>query len=55
MTEKLVRDTMCKIVAQGVFVWVYLVVRSLLDGFAEGDRLVHMQRRLHSLPTDLEK
>lgn len=30
-------------------------MRSLLDGLAEGDRLVHLQRRLHSLPTDLEK
>ena len=40
--------------AAGVFLWVALVVRSLLAGFANGDRVCDLQRRLDSLPPDLE-
>jgi hypothetical protein len=40
--------------AQGVFLWVYLVVRSLRDGLADGDDVSMLQKRLQSLPTDLE-
>lgn len=40
--------------ASGVFLWVYLVVRSLLDGFTEGDRMSDLQTRLEALPPDLE-
>jgi len=40
--------------AQGVFLWVYLVVRSLLDGLTGGERHVDLQRRLDDLPPDLE-
>jgi hypothetical protein len=39
---------------QGVFLWVYLVVRSLREGLADGDDVKMLQKRLHSLPTDLE-
>lgn len=41
--------------AQGVFLWVYLNVRSLRDGLVNGDDLSMLQTRLHSLPTDLEE
>ena len=39
----------------GVFLWVSLVVRSLLAGLVNGDRLSDLQRRLALLPPDLEK
>lgn len=38
----------------GVFLWVNLVVHSLLAGFANGDRVSDLQRRLSFLPPDLE-
>lgn len=41
--------------AQGVFLWVYLVVVSLRNGLVNGDNLSMLETRLHSLPTDLEK
>ena len=41
--------------AEGVFLWVYLVVRSLLEGLSNGDNLALLERRLRSLPTDLER
>ncbi|KAJ4263451.1 hypothetical protein NW762_006270 [Fusarium torreyae] len=40
--------------AQGVFLWVNLVVKSLLDGFTDGDGLRRLQQRLNELPPDLE-
>ncbi|OOF97361.1 hypothetical protein ASPCADRAFT_44701, partial [Aspergillus carbonarius ITEM 5010] len=40
--------------ANGVFLWVYLVVRSLQRGLENEDRLPDLQRRLRTLPTDLE-
>ncbi|OCL02493.1 hypothetical protein AOQ84DRAFT_382626, partial [Glonium stellatum] len=40
--------------AQGVFFWVFLVVRSLLDGLTNADTLKTLQTRLRRLPTDLE-
>jgi hypothetical protein len=39
---------------QGVFLWVYLVVRSLREGLADGYDVKMLQKMLHSLPTDLE-
>jgi len=39
----------------GVFLWVYLVVRSLLDGLSNADRLSDLVRRLNALPPDLEE
>jgi hypothetical protein len=40
--------------AQGVVLWVYLVVRFLRDGLVDGDDINLLQKRLRSLPTDLE-
>ncbi|KAH7360458.1 hypothetical protein BKA65DRAFT_421518 [Rhexocercosporidium sp. MPI-PUGE-AT-0058] len=40
--------------AKGVF-WVFLVVRSLLEGLTNADRIVDLQRRLRLLPTDLNE
>lgn len=39
--------------AQGVFLWVRLVVRSLLTGLQNGDDANDMIRRLHEIPPDL--
>jgi hypothetical protein len=41
--------------AQGVWLWVALVTKSLLNGFTYGDSLKDLQRRLHYLPVDLEE
>ncbi|OMP85851.1 hypothetical protein BK809_0002062 [Diplodia seriata] len=41
--------------AAGVFLWVRLVVMSLLDGLRDGDTVVDLQVRLQRLPPDLEK
>ena len=40
--------------ASGVFLWVYLVTRSLLSGLSEGERLGDLQKRLDALPQGLE-
>ena len=40
--------------ASGVFLWVDLVVASLLSGMRLGDRIEDFQRRLDELPPDLE-
>lgn len=40
--------------AAGVFLWVKLVVRSLLEGLQNYDRLTDLRRRLRLLPRDLE-
>jgi hypothetical protein len=40
--------------ANGVFLWVILVVRSLIHGFRSGDRMQHLRQRLNALPVDLE-
>lgn len=39
--------------AEGVFFWVYLVVRSLREGFEEGDSIKLMHQRLNDFPADL--
>lgn len=41
--------------ASGDFLWVKLVVSSLLAGVSAGDRVSDFQRRLDALPSDLEK
>lgn len=41
--------------ASGVFLWVRLVVQSLLRGLGHGDRVSDLQRRLDFLPPELEK
>ena len=40
--------------SNGVFLWVFLVVRSLNDGFTNGDSIPTLQARLRGLPRDLE-
>ena len=39
--------------AEGVFLWVSLVVRLLVDGLENGDDMSDLLRKLRSLPTDL--
>ena len=41
--------------AQGVFLWVFLVCRSLVQGLTNADRVSDLQRRLDLLPDTLEK
>ena len=40
--------------AKGVFLWVFLVVRSLIAGLTNADRITDLRRRLRLLPADLE-
>jgi hypothetical protein len=40
--------------AEGVFLWVFLVTRSLREGLTNDDDIEELRRRLNSLPTDLE-
>lgn len=40
--------------AEGVFLWVYLVVQSLKRGFIEGDTIKDLMRRIKALPKKLE-
>jgi hypothetical protein len=40
--------------SSGVFLWVVLVVRSLIEGLRDGDRLSDLQARLDCLPAELE-
>ena len=40
--------------ASGVFLWVRLVVASLLTGLRDGDTLIDLEDRLIALPSDLE-
>lgn len=49
---KLVESVTTK--ASGVFLWVFLVVRSLLSGLTSGDRISDLEAKLNSLPPDLE-
>jgi hypothetical protein len=41
--------------AFGVFLWVYLVVQSLLEGIRNGDSMADLESRLRALPSDLEE
>jgi hypothetical protein len=41
--------------AQGVFLWVYLVVRSLRQGVIDGDSMASLSRRLEEIPDDLDE
>ncbi|KAK7914010.1 hypothetical protein PG985_011713 [Apiospora marii] len=41
--------------SNGVFLWVFLVVRSFREGLLNGDRLVDLKKRLDALPRDLNK
>jgi hypothetical protein len=50
--EDLVNEIVCK--ARGVLLGVFLVIRSLMKGLTNADRIVDLQRRLRQLPSDLE-
>ena len=41
--------------ANGVFLWVYLVVRSLVEGLQNADRIFDLKRRLREFPSDLNE
>lgn len=41
--------------AQGVFLWVFLVVRSLIEGLQNLDRIIDLQRRIRTSPSDLHE
>lgn len=41
--------------SQGVFLWVFLVVRSLIHGLQNADRIIDLRRRLCAFPSDLNK
>ncbi|KAH7068640.1 hypothetical protein FB567DRAFT_457239 [Paraphoma chrysanthemicola] len=41
--------------SKGVFLWVHLVVQSLLDGLSNADRLSDLVARVNALPPDLEE
>ncbi|KAF2856080.1 hypothetical protein T440DRAFT_438724 [Plenodomus tracheiphilus IPT5] len=51
--EKIVRDLIDK--AEGVFLWVHLVVLSLLEGLSNADRMSDLAARLEALPRGLER
>ncbi|OTA90875.1 hypothetical protein M434DRAFT_397651 [Hypoxylon sp. CO27-5] len=41
--------------ADGVFLWVYLVVRSLKEGLTNADTVSTLEKRLRQLPSDLQQ
>jgi hypothetical protein len=49
----LVEDIVNK--AEGVFLWVYLVVRSMKDGLVNADTITKLQERLRKLPSGLSE
>lgn len=51
--DQLIENVVSK--ASGVFLWVHLVVASLLAGMGFGDRVSDLQKRLDYLPSDLER
>ena len=52
-SQDLVQEIVSK--ARGVFLWVVLVTRSLLNGLRNADRICDLQRRLREFPATLEK
>ena len=50
--DKLIEDVVSK--GAGVFLWVAMVVSSLLAGITNADRIEDLQRRLELIPPDLE-
>ncbi|KAI1750325.1 hypothetical protein F4782DRAFT_541685 [Xylaria castorea] len=57
MNEKHQRLLMQEIAnrVEGVFLWAFLVTQSLREGLSNDDTMTDLQRRLRSLPTDLER
>ena len=52
-----IQDLVLEIVekARGVFLWFVLVVKSLLSGLQNADRILDLQKRLRNFPDTLEK
>ena len=50
--QMLIRATVER--AEGVFLWVWLVVKSLLNGISNRDTISDLRKRLQSIPTELE-
>ena len=48
----LVEDIVAR--AEGVFLWVHLVVKSVVSGIAEGDDIEFLRHRVQSFPSDLD-
>jgi NACHT domain len=40
--------------AQGVFLWITLVVKSFLNGFTNGDSISYLRKRLEEIPSEIE-
>ncbi|KAF8867123.1 hypothetical protein BDZ45DRAFT_700115 [Acephala macrosclerotiorum] len=57
LKDKRWKDLIQRIVdkAEGVFLWVHLVVQSLLHGLEDDNDIPDMQERVDILPSDLEK
>jgi hypothetical protein len=51
--DKLIHEVTTK--ASGVFLWVHLVIMSLLEGLRDGDGIADLQERLLLLPSNLEE
>lgn len=51
--DQLIEDIVTK--ASGVFLWVSLVVSSLITGMGHGDRITDLRKRFDVLPPDLSK
>jgi hypothetical protein len=51
--QSLVTDVVEK--AEGVFLWVFLVVRALLEGLCDADNILGLQHRLAAIPNDLDQ
>jgi hypothetical protein len=52
-TDQLIENIISKV--SGVFLWVSLVIASLLAGMSYSDRIVDLQKRLNLLPSDLKE
>jgi hypothetical protein len=52
-TTKIIFQEICD-KSSGVFLWVVLVVKSLLNGISSGDRISDLQVRLKEIPEDLD-
>ncbi|KFY07882.1 hypothetical protein V492_06737 [Pseudogymnoascus sp. VKM F-4246] len=50
--EGLIEEILSK--AQGVFLWVFLAIKELLKGLTHKDTLLDLEKRLQSIPPDLE-
>ena len=50
--QKLVNDIVDK--AEGVFLWVVLVIRELIKSLRNADDIAHLQKRLESIPPELD-